>query len=311
MSAWGSFSGFQLPTATAPSGFTRGAILDSYNANHAASRNANQSLFERTVAGFGSVLSQQEAALAAAQANLRGTNRANVRSINRRFTAESGDIAQDLISRGLGNSTIQGSMQTGLARAHADALSGSRAAFGEKLYKAAADAATANSGLATQQLSTLLSQTQIGYPDFGAYANMAMMAGPSAGGFGSFAGGAPGVMVGDMSRPIGGAGPQGAAFYDQGVPDMSGFSFAGAPGITGGGFAGPNTAALGFGGGRVVSGYGHDMDGSYNPSFASSDQYGGSGYSSGYDPAPEAGGYYYGGASREATGYGGKSTTTY
>jgi hypothetical protein len=112
-------------------------------------------------------------------------------------------------------------------------------------------------------------------------------------------------MVGDMSRPIGGAGPQGAAFYSPGVADTSGGYYANAPGLQGlsmGGYAGPSSRA-------IASGYGHDLDGDYNPSFATSTQYGAGGYDSGYRPEAD----YSGGMGQyyDNGGYGGKSTTTY
>jgi hypothetical protein len=191
-----------------------------------ASTAANQQLGNIFASGSNQVLAQQQAALRNAFGYLKGINRANVRSIDRRFAAESGDIMQSLINRGLGNSTIQGSMRTGLTRAHADAISGSRAAFGGKMYEAAYQNALANSQLAQSQLNTQFQGTNIGYPDMGAFAQMAAMSGQGGGGMGSAFGGGGGLIMGDMSRPVGGALPA-WAHYSGGADPFGGMGGGG------------------------------------------------------------------------------------
>lgn len=180
---------------------------------------ANQGLGANFASGSNANLSRFIGQSNRAMGNLRGTNRANIRSIDRRFEAESGQMLKNLIDSGLGNSTIRGSMSSGLTRAHADAISGSRAAFGKLKFDAAMDVAKSQSALSQQNLNTLFQGTNIGYPDMGA---LAAMFGQSGGGGGGGGGGSS--VVYDPSRPVGG--PQPAwAFYGGGQAD---------PGVGGG-----------------------------------------------------------------------------
>lgn len=165
------------------------------------SRNANAALINQVMAGYGQVFNQQSNALNRAAGFLRGTNKANIRDINKGFTKLSGQSIASMVSRGLGNSTIRDSIQTGIANARADALSRSRAEFGTRMFDAYRDNALANSSIATQALG-FLGSTDIGYPD----PSMASMSGY--GGFQVAPGGGGGsLIVGDPNRPVGGFQP--------------------------------------------------------------------------------------------------------
>ncbi len=181
------------------------------------STRANQQLGQIFAGGSAGILGQLTNQSNRAVNRLIGTNRANIRGIKRTFAREEGDMLSNLVDAGLGNSTIRGSMQSGLTRAFRDAISGSKAAFGEKLYNAQMQAALAQSGLAQQQLNTWFQGTQIGYPD----PNAAFMNASGAGGMGG--GGGPTIAL-DPSRPTGGPQPS-WAFYGGGGVD---------PGVGGG-----------------------------------------------------------------------------
>lgn len=165
------------------------------------SRNANAAIINQVMAGYGQVFNQQAGALNRAAGFLRGTNQANIRDINKGFTKLSGQSIASMVSRGLGNSTIRDSIQTGIANARADALSRSRAEFGTRMYDAYSRNALANSSIATQALG-FLGNVNVGYPD----PSMASMSGY--GGFPVAPGGGGGsLVVGDPNRPVGGFQP--------------------------------------------------------------------------------------------------------
>ncbi len=266
--------GFQLPNVGGPTDFSRQGLLDHYDQSQRASRNANQDLFDRTAQGFDRVLAGQRSDLAAVgnsyrsrqravMRGLQGANDANLRDIDRRFTANWGDTASDLIARGLGNSTIQSNLQMGNQRNWADAVTRSRNDFarsiadmrtqwGMQALQQQQAAALANSGLANQQISALFQGTNIGYPDMGAYSSMVARA--DNGGQNPFnlggGGGGGGVIYGDPSRPIGGPGPQGAGFYTGGSGaggmEFAGSGFYGAPGLQQSYNPAPATTAASF-----------------------------------------------------------------
>jgi hypothetical protein len=238
-----------FPSVSAPNPYSGlSGLFDSYNKSQQASRDANAALANQTLNYWGGVMSQNRADQNQAFNYLRGTNKANIRDIDKRFSALSGQTASGLIDRGLGNSTIQYSMQKGITNAHADALSRSRADFGNLMFNAQMDMARNNAGLASQQLN-YLSGINIGYPDFGAYAQMAGMMGHP----GMMGGGGGGTYIGDMSRPVGGPQPAwtkyGGVSTDMGVGGGD-YGFSGyATGIpTTGQAAMASRAAMGGGG---------------------------------------------------------------
>jgi hypothetical protein len=235
--------GFQLPSVGGPTDLSRGGLLANYNANWQASRNANQDLYNRTAAGFDQILAGQKGDLAgvsneyrqrqkAVMAGLTGANEANERDIQLKFADLLGGSMQNLADRGLGNSTITSSVQRGFGQSMADALTRSRNDFATSIANMRSQwgmaalaqkqqAALANSGLATQQATSLLSNTNVGYPDMGAYAQMIASIPPEGrnldsvlgGGGGGYGGGGGGLLQMDPSRPVGGPGPQSSAFY--------------------------------------------------------------------------------------------------
>lgn len=204
-------------------------LYNSYNESQNASRNANAQMGQQTMDWWNTVMQQQRNDLNQAGNYLHGTNKANIRDIDKQFSKLQGETTSGLIDRGLGNSTIQYSMNKGIQNAHSDALSRSRAEFGSRLANFYKDAAGMNLGAATSGLG-YLSGINIGYPDMGAYAQMAGMAGMGAGG-GSGGGGS---YIGDMSRPIGGAGPTWAAYG--GVGTDAGVAGGSWGGMGGGGY---------------------------------------------------------------------------
>lgn len=192
--SWSSMPGWGAPTSSWMNAF-KGWGQDSTA--------ANQQLGQVFTSGSNANLAEQKGALANAFGYLKGTNKANIMDINAGAKKTQGAVAQQLIGSGLGNSTIMGSMMTGVNLARQNALSHSRAAFGNLLYGAASQNALANSGLAQQQLNTQFAGTHIGFPDMGAFAQMAGMAGAGMGGMG---GGGQSFQY-DPSRPVGGPMP--------------------------------------------------------------------------------------------------------
>ena len=182
-----------------------------------ASTAANQEVMNNFAANANGLVSGLSGGLNAAVGNLYGTNRANNRAIDRSFAKQGGAALSQLVSSGLGNSTIRQSINTGLTRAHADALSESRAAFGEKLFNAQAMAAQAPASMGASLLSTLFNGTNIGFPDpSSAFSSM----------YGGGAGGGGGGGMIDPSRPTGGPLPAWAFYGGGGVdPGVSGGSW--------------------------------------------------------------------------------------
>jgi hypothetical protein len=270
-----------FPTSSMPIGGTPQQMGRAYNDAQSASRNANALMAQQINAGYDRVIAQQRRDLNRGFGFLRGTNRANIRDIDKEFTKLSGSIAQGLIDRGLGNSTIQGSMQTGVANARADAKSRSRAEFGDKLYKAYSNNALANSSLATQQLN-FLGSIDIGYPDAGAYLAASQQAGMGGGGMGSGQ-----TVVGDMSRPTGGAQPAWAYYGggDAGQNVMPGGGYYGGQG----GYSYAN--AYPQGPQQAASAYGKSYFGDLYPAYDLPPQ---ESYTGSYGAAAQGGGYYGG-----------------
>lgn len=269
-----SFAGMQLPNVGGPADLSRQGLLTNYNQNWQASRNANQDLFNRTVTGFDSILAQQKSDLSAVGDSYRsrqravvkglaGANEANERDIQRQFASMLGGQMTDLAGRGLGNSTVRSSVERGIGHSQADALTRSRNDFASTIANMRTNwgmaalgqqqqSALANSGLANQQASFLNQNTNIGYPDMGAYASMiatipdqnldrllnsgGFMSGQGGGGFG---GGGPGLLQFDPNRPVGGMRPM-----PQGYIDTADYSMYGAPGLGGQAFNAPQSGGF-------------------------------------------------------------------
>ncbi len=291
----------------------------SYQSAYAAARNINQQLHERVQGGYAQMLQQAQAANQGVQAGYRqlqrgvmrrlaGTNRANIQDIADQYAARGGAMDQQLIDRGLGNTTVQQSVSRGLLQDRSKEVTRSQGAFAQMM-------AQYQSQLGQSRLSAMergnnfltgiqgrgidsLERTSAPYPDIGIWAQLARAGGMGGGGVsGAGLPGMPGPHPG--YRPVGGYAPMdssegsynvdpgpmtGASIYDQ-YAGMGGYAqaAAGAPGI--------------------VSGYGRTPAGVMFPSYAASGQYGGD-YSGAY--APGGGDYsagYFSGQG-EATGYG-------
>ncbi len=116
-----------------------------------------------------------------------GSNQTNLTDINAAYNASGGGINQNLISRGLGNSTVVNAMQRGNELDRQRALTASNNQFAQ--LGAGYASALGQAGLGAQQqgigLGASLGQAQLGalervsapYPNAGLYANLAQMYG--------------------------------------------------------------------------------------------------------------------------------------
>lgn len=164
--------------------------------------------------GWGALPGQYANLSNAVLGGLRGANRSNVRDIQAKYTQLSGQQAQDMINRGLGNTTIQQSVQQGLAGNEAREVTASRNSFANLLagYQSQlglAGLAAQQQGLAAQQAwgnsgLGFLGNINVGYPDRSAYMSEA-----SAGG--------SGMPIG-YGRPTGGFGPSDGLFAPGAAP---------------------------------------------------------------------------------------------
>ncbi len=116
-----------------------------------------------------------------------GTNQTNMNDINTSYNARAGGATQDLISRGLGNSTVQSAIQRGIENDRQRALTGSQNQFAQ--LGAGYASALGQAGLQSQQqganLGANLGQAQLGmlervnvpYPNAQMYSQLAQMYG--------------------------------------------------------------------------------------------------------------------------------------
>ncbi len=211
-----------LPTATFSGNMSPQSLVGTFNQLQQQATAGNMQLGQIFQGNSNRIIAQLQNRLDRAFRMLKGTNKAHIRSIDRDFEAKGGEILSNLVSGGLGNSTILAGAEMGLQRAHSDALAGSRAAFGEKLFNALSGSAKAISGLAAQQANVLFQGTNIGYPDWGALASMLGMQGGS--GSNGASGGSGLSYVGDPSRPVGGPQPMWAYASGSSAPMAGGFA---------------------------------------------------------------------------------------
>lgn len=276
----------------------------SYNTAYRNATNINQQLHENVQSGYAQMLRDFQAAQGGLQAGyrgletrvlrrLRGSNRANIQDLSDKYTALSGQMSQQMIDRGLGNTTVQQSVQRGVAQDRAKEVTRSQGLYAQMMANAqmgiggnalsAMQAGIMGASGIQQGAINAMERVSAPYPDPGLYASLAAQLAQGR----IPTGGLPGMPGPSRpNSPIGGAGPQGAAFYSGGGMEW---------------MAGPSSGA--------------SLMTSYNPSPAPS--YGG-GYSGGYasiDPSwisaskDNAGftGYGYGGSPQlEAMGYGAK-----
>lgn len=278
-----------------------GTPAKSYEGAYSNYVNLNKQLYDNINSGYARMLTDMRGAQAGLQAGytglesrvmqrLAGKNRANIRDIGNKYTALSGQMSQQMIDRGLGNTTVQQSIQRGLASDQAAETTRSREGYsklmadyqtriGGNALEARQQGISMMSGIQGRTLDWMNSITAPP-PDPGLYAQLAAMEREGrmpAGGFP----GMPGPSRGNA--PTGGYGPRGSAFYEAG----------------GGYDAGPMSgASLNMGGGPFQP---HVPDPAWAmPSYAdpnwisaSRDQYGYTAF--GYGGTPQTEAYGYGG----------------
>jgi hypothetical protein len=277
------------------------AMAKSYQSAYENARNINQQMYQNVMSGYQTMVGGHNKLQSSVMKRLQGTNRANMRDIAARYAQESGAMSQQMIDRGLGNTTVQQSMQRGLLQDNVREKTRSRGQFAQMMAGAESQLGLAGLGAQQNQLNWMGS-ISAPYPDPGMYAQMAHM---------MSAGNSPGMlpnpnsgMGGGTGRPIGGMPwrPASGGGYMPGMPDGGGMSYGAY-----------NSSHIGGLGGQAYAGIGKGNQGYYS----GTETYGGGqGYmpanaSSGYDAwAPTAGTDY---SRMDATGYydGGKFVSSY
>lgn len=270
----------------------------SYDSAYQNYTNLNKQLYDNINAGYAQMLTEMRQAQAGLQAGytglesrvmqrLAGKNKSNIRDINNRYTALSGQMSQQMIDRGLGNTTVQQSIQRGLASDRSAEATRSREGYsklmadyqtkiGGNALEAQQQGFSMMSGIQGRTLDWMNSITAPP-PDPGLYAQLAAMEreGRMPGG------GLPGMPGPSRGNaPTGGYGPRGSAFYESGGGYDAG-PMSGASLNMGGGPYAPNVPNPAWAM-PAISGYGWNYDGSMTPSYATSGQYGGTGYGNAY-----------------------------
>lgn len=283
--------------------------LPGYNSTYQGawqgSRDAQQQQIQAVLAQQAQAQAQQQAAIQAAQnryamakqntiAGLHGANRANLQDIADKYTAQSGQMAQQLINRGLGNTTVQASVQRGLIADQSKEATRSKNEFAQTIagYRSGMAGTMAQLGMqgagmnygAAMAPANFLAGINIGYPDRSQYGSS--FSGSASGGGGYI----------DPSRPTGG--PMPAGFFDPGAGAAAVGGGAGGYGLAD--MYTPSMTSYAAPSYNYSSGAGIGYSGEYNPSYATS----------GRDAFAPAAGANYGAA--QATGYtGGYAPTDY
>lgn len=254
----------------------------SYNSAYGAAAATNNNLYQQAMAGYAQMIAQ---ANAAQQANnrgwvglqrqvvrgLRGSNRANIQDIADKYTALSGQFSQQMIDRGLGNTTVQQSMQRGVTAdwmkertrsqgEYAQRIADAQTRIGSSRLDAQQRGIGMMSGIQGDQMR-YLAAIQAPYPDPGMYAAMAsQMSGGGGGAYGmGMAGPSPGVgPIGGYAPRYGGGAPldfQGGGTYSEGFGGWA-TGYGGPP--TGAGY--DQLAMMNGGGGYSFGGGGANMN---------------------------------------------------
>lgn len=234
---WGNGAGSGASGMAAAASGNVGGVAQAYQQSYNNSLAMNQSQYNNIMAGYQQTLAQHTTAQQAIQAGyanlyneviakVSGIGQARSNAINAdssRFLAKG---SQQLIDRGLGNTTIQSSLNRGvesdrnarqleLSDSLAQMVGGYMSQIGQAGLQNQQRGLEDSTGLAKSQLDWMNSMTSK-YPDAGLYASLAQQAGQNAGqqgapvgsyGGGSFAG-APGPKVGYV--------PQGQPYYGGG-----------------------------------------------------------------------------------------------
>lgn len=271
----------------------------------------NKQNYGNILTGYQQAMSRQNAGQQGIMDTISGVGQAGQQDILDRYAASSGSAAQGLIDRGLGNTTVQNSVQRGIDYDReksqvqlADAMAQLRAGYQNR-------AVEQNTGLAGQQLNWMNSITS-SYPNAGMYGQLA-------GQFGA-------AQQGDADRALAAqqmAAQQALARSQSeqqgqfGMQTAAGGGYLGSRGtfgntkpyVAGQGYIPPTPTGGGFYGNASVLGGGPSM---YIPpdSYVPQDSYGGGGYDAityeatgGFDPNSAAGAYYGGYGSWDDIGW--------
>ena len=169
-----------------------------YSQQYGAALNMNKALFDASQGGYQNLRNQLDQQYQGiqngynqlygnVQGMIQGTNSSNIQDINTKYAAQAGQSAQDMVSRGLGNSTVAMNMQRAIDLDRARAITASQNQFAQLGANYAAQIGGA--GLAAQQQGAgiqaslgqaqmnALNQVNAGYPDASMYGQLAAMYG--------------------------------------------------------------------------------------------------------------------------------------
>jgi hypothetical protein len=280
--------GGQLPWGAAPPPPTSAAGLTAnYQQNYQNALGMNQSNYQNILQGYQNTIASQNAGYSSLYSDVMGTisgiERGRADAINADSRAFMGGQTQSLIDRGLGNTTVQSAVASGVEADRArrmNELSGQMAGIrGQYQSQLGLAQLGAVGGLQSRQLDWMNS-VSAAYPDAGMYGQMALQygatdaarraaeqigaAGDAAASGGGAGAGMPAPRVGYTPQPrLGGvpAGAQGGAntfFQIPGGAVGAGSAMGGIGGALGAGAYGGN--AIGMIGGEVpAAGYGNAL----------------------------------------------------
>jgi hypothetical protein len=169
-----------------------------YSQQYNAALNMNQALFNAGQSGYQNLRNQLDQQFSGIQQGyndlygnvqgmIQGSNASNIQDINTNYAAQAGQASSDMVSRGLGNSTVQQNMQRAINLDRARAITQSQNQFAQLGANYAAQIGGA--GLAAQQQGAgiqaslgqaqmnALNQVNAGYPDASMYGQLAAMYG--------------------------------------------------------------------------------------------------------------------------------------
>lgn len=178
----------------------------SYNSAYQNAASMNQQLYGNWQSAANQIAGGYQTLSKNVLRRLAGSNRANMMDIANKYQALSGQMSQSMIDRGLGNTTIQDSMQRGVAADRAHESTRSRNMFQQLMAKYQTDIGMG--GLQAQQNLTgqMMQYISAPYPDPSTYAQLAAMGG-SGHGFQTGPPAMPGMSA--PQAPTGGYIPQG------------------------------------------------------------------------------------------------------
>ncbi len=184
-----------------------------YQGAYDAALNFNKANYNQILSGYQQTAASQQQAQQGIQAGynnlttsvlgkIQGIDASQRQALQDQYAQQRGETSQQLINRGLGNSTVQQSVDRGLLYnldkgniALTNATQGLNAQYqsqlGSQALGYASQAQQQNTALAQNQLAWMNS-VNAGYPDASAYMKLAQMKGMSGGGAGGFQGGVPG-----------------------------------------------------------------------------------------------------------------------